>query len=233
MPPSPLTWPASTTTSGDERTTRPSADATRQRILDAAVDLFADRSFEGATMRDIAAAAGVSQPTVSYHFQSKDDLWRAAVATLFARLDHAISERLDGLRGVDLVTTAKLIIRDFIAFSAANPQLHRIITQESKGEGERIDWLVDQHVRPLYETTTAMFERLAAQGAVPDIPAPFLYYLLTGAGPTIFVLAPECRRLAGFDPRSPEAVETHADAVIDLLFRSAVAADGARLGSPR
>jgi len=110
------------------------------------------------------------------------------------------------------------MIRDFITFSAAHPQLHRIITQESKGEGERIDWLVDEHIRPLYEMATGMFRRLAEQGAVPDIPAPFLYYILTGAGPTIFVLAPECRRLAGFDPLSADAVETHADAVIGLLF---------------
>lgn len=208
-----------TTSDAPERPTRPSADATRERILAAAVDLFADRSFEGATMRDIAASAGVSQPSVSYHFQSKDDLWRAAVARLFAQLDTTLRSRVEGLRGVDLLTTAKLAVRDFIAFSAANPQLHRIITQESKGEGERIDWLVDEHIRPLYETTTAMFEQLARDGLVPDVPAPFLYYLLTGAGPTIFVLAPECRRLAGFDPRSPEAVQTHADAVIDMLFR--------------
>ena len=87
-----------------------------------------------------------------------------------------------GAAGVDLITTAKLLIRDFIAFSAAHPQLHRIITQESKGEGERIDWLVDEHVRPLYEMTTGLFERLVDAGAVPDIPAPYLYYLLTGAG---------------------------------------------------
>ena len=200
------------------RVTRPSADATRERILAAAVDLFADRSFAGATTREIAARAGVSQPSLNYHFHSKDVLWRAAVDSLFARLNAALLTRIEGLRGVDLVTTAKLVVRDFITFSAAHPQLHRIITQESKGEGDRIDWLVDQHVRPLYELTTAMFERLAEQGAVPSVPAPFLYYILTGAGPTIFVLAPECRRLAGFDPLSPEAVQTHADAVIDLLF---------------
>lgn len=202
------------------RSTRPSADATRERILAAAVELFADRSFDGATTREIAAAAGVSQPSLNYHFQSKDDLWRAAVASLFAQLDTAMRTRVEGLRGVDLLTTAKLAVREFIVFSAEHPQLHRIITQESKSENDRIDWLVDEHIRPLYEVTTAMFTELAAQGAVPDVPAPFLYYLLTGAGPTIFVLAPECRRLAGFDPRSPEAVATHADAVIDLLFRA-------------
>jgi TetR/AcrR family transcriptional regulator len=202
----------------DVRVTRPSADGTRDRILAAALDLFADRSFEGATTREIAARAGVSQPSLNYHFRSKNELWRAAVDRLFAKLNAALGRRLDGLRGVDDVTKAKLAIREFITFSAAHPQLHRIISQESKGEGERIAWLVDEHVRPLYELTTGLFERLAEQGAVPDIPPPFLYYILIGAGPTIFVHAPECRRLTGFDPLSPAAVETHADAVLDLLF---------------
>jgi hypothetical protein len=81
-----------------------------------------------------------------------------------------------------------------------------------------MDWLVDRHIRPLYETTTALFARLVEQGHVPDIPAPHLYYILTGAGPTMFVLAPECRRLAGIDPHAPDVVEAHADAVTRLVF---------------
>ena len=81
-----------------------------------------------------------------------------------------------------------------------------------------MDWIVDRHIRPIYQWVTAMFARLSDQGHLPDIPAPHLYYLLTGAGPTIFVLAPECRRLAGIDPQAPEVVEAHADAVIALIF---------------
>lgn len=200
------------------RPTRPSADATREKILAAATELFSARSFAGASTREIAALAGVSQPSLSYHFRTKDELWRAAVDRLFALLDEALVSRAAGLRGVDRLTTAKLIVREFIVFSAAHPELHRIITQESKGEGERIDWLVDQHIRPHYEATTALFTELASEGLVADVPPAHLYYLLTGAGPTIFVLAPECRRLAGFDPQAPDAVETHAEAVIDLLF---------------
>src|SRR6478609_1380227 len=103
-----------TSSTTDERTTRPSADATRERIIAAAVDRFADRSFEGATTREIAAAAGVSQPSLNYHFRSKDELWRAAVDSLFARLDATMRTRIEGLRGVDLLTTAKLAVRDFI-----------------------------------------------------------------------------------------------------------------------
>jgi AcrR family transcriptional regulator len=200
------------------KATRPSADPTRDRILAAATELFSERSFDGATMRDIAAEAGVTQPLVNYHFRSKDELWQAAVDALFARLDEAMDERQRGLRGVDDVTTAKLLVREFVVFSARNPQLHRIITQESKADGPRMDYLVDNHVRPIYERTTAMLAALAERGAVPPIAPAHLYYILTGAGPTMFVLAPECRRLTSLDPTADDVIETHADAVCHLLF---------------
>jgi TetR/AcrR family transcriptional regulator len=200
--------------------TRPSADPTRDRILAAAIDLFSERSFEGASTREIASRAGVTQPLVSYHYGSKDDLWRAAVDSLFDELRMVMTQRMQGLRGVDEVTVAKLQVREFVTFSARNPQLHRIITQESKANGPRMDWLVDQHVRPLYESTVALFERLSLDGVVPPIAPAHLYYILTGAGPTMFVLGPECQRLTGLDPTSDEVIEAHADAVCALLFRT-------------
>ena len=200
------------------RATRPSADATRERILAAALDLFSELSFDGATTREIAARAGVTQPLVNYHFSSKDELWFAAVDGVFAELSEALAARARGLRGVDELTTAKLLIREFVYFSAAHPQLHRIITQECKTDGPRMDWLVERHVRPLYEQTTAIHAGLVEAGHLPNFPAPHFYYILTGAAPTMFVLGPECRRLTGVDPQAPEVIEAHADAVIALLF---------------
>jgi TetR/AcrR family transcriptional regulator len=211
---------AQTPTSSRARATRPSADATRDRIVAAATDLFSERSFDGATTREIAARAGVTQPLLNYHFRSKDELWQAAVDSLFELLDATMGERVTGLRGVDQITSAKLLVREFVTFSARNPQLHRIITQESKADGPRMDYLVDRHVRPLYERTVEMFESLAAAGAVPNVPAPHLYYILTGAGPTMFVLGPECRRLSSLDPSDDAVIDAHADAVCLLLFGS-------------
>ena len=205
-------------TDATDRATRPSADPTRDRILAAAVELFSERSFDGATTREIAQRAGVTQPLLNYHYRSKDELWRAAVDSLFATLHRAMAERTDGLRGVDERTRARLLVREFVTFSARHPQLHRIITQECKADGTRMDYLVEQHVRPLYETTVELFERLARDGAVPPIAAPHLYYILTGAGPTMFVLGPECRRLSALDPESDEVIDAHADAVCMLLF---------------
>jgi TetR/AcrR family transcriptional regulator len=180
--------------------------------------LFSEQSFEGATLRSIATRAGVTQPLLNYHYRSKDELWRAAVDLLFERLRVEMTARAEGLRGVDEVTSAKLIVREFVIFSARNPQLHRLITQESKADGDRMEYLVEQHVRPLYEQTTSMLERLARAGEVPHLAPVHLYYILTGAGPTMFVLAPECRRLTGIDPFADDVVEAHADAVCAVLF---------------
>ncbi len=187
-------------------------------MLAAALELFSERSFDGATTREIAARAGVTQPLLNYHFSSKTELWLAAVDRLFRALGKALAERATGLRGVDELTRARLLVREFIYFSARNPELHRIITQECKSDGPRMDWLVEQHIRPLYEAATAQFARLVQQGHLPPIPPAHLYYIVTGAGPTMFVLAPECRRLAGIDPDSEDVIAAHADAVCALIF---------------
>jgi AcrR family transcriptional regulator len=52
----------------------PKAEATQTRILDSALDLFRRRGYDQATMRDIAAEAGVSLGSAYYYFESKADL---------------------------------------------------------------------------------------------------------------------------------------------------------------
>ena len=81
-----------------------------------------------------------------------------------------------------------------------------------------MDWLVERFIRPLYDATAKLFARLVEQGHLPDIGVAHLYYLLTGVGPTMFVLGPECRRLTGIDPSDPDVIEAHADAVCRFLF---------------
>ncbi|MCU1352768.1 MAG: HTH-type transcriptional repressor [Acidimicrobiales bacterium] len=201
--------------------TRPAGVETRRTILEAALDLFAERGFDGASTRLIAERAGVTQPLLHYHFAGKEELWRAALDGMFDRVRSSMESRLRGLRGVNEITVAKLMVRHFVEFSASNPQLFRIIMQESKQPGPRLDWLVDTHVRPLYTRALAIFERLGASGELAPVAPAHLYYLLTGAGASVFAMAPECQRLTGVDPFTPEFVTAHADLVVDLLVRAA------------
>jgi AcrR family transcriptional regulator len=54
-------------------------DATRARIVEAAMELFLERWFDDVTLRDVAAAAGVALQTVVNHFGSKDGLFLACI----------------------------------------------------------------------------------------------------------------------------------------------------------
>lgn len=57
--------------------TRLPGDERRDRILDAALRVFADRGFHGATTRELAKAAGVSEALMFRHFPTKEDLYLA------------------------------------------------------------------------------------------------------------------------------------------------------------
>jgi AcrR family transcriptional regulator len=68
----------------------------RQRILDAALDLFARQGFHGTSTRQIAQAAGVAEGSIFNHFPSKKDLLVAAMAQI-----------VDDYFGEDLVAPSK------------------------------------------------------------------------------------------------------------------------------
>ncbi|MGD1883529.1 MAG: TetR/AcrR family transcriptional regulator [Paracoccaceae bacterium] len=53
---------------------------TRERILNAAEQLFADRGYDGASIRDVAAEAGLQVHSIGYHFGPKESLFDAVVA---------------------------------------------------------------------------------------------------------------------------------------------------------
>lgn len=59
----------------------------REDMLEAALRLFRERGYEGATLRDIATACGFSQASLYYHFKAKRDLLDALAAPLFAEVD--------------------------------------------------------------------------------------------------------------------------------------------------
>jgi AcrR family transcriptional regulator len=52
-------------------------EETRRRIIEVALRLFGERGFEGASTREIAAAAGVNAPALQYYFDNKEGVYRA------------------------------------------------------------------------------------------------------------------------------------------------------------
>lgn len=65
--------------------TRPS-EHTRQSIMKAAVQLFAEKGYRGTSVRDIVAKARVNQAAINYHFEGKDGLYLKLLTAAFEKL---------------------------------------------------------------------------------------------------------------------------------------------------
>src|SRR6202044_2561994 len=69
------------------------SEETRTRILEAALGVFRERGFERATMRDVAAAAGVAVGAAYYYFESKD----AIVMAFYERSQSEMRPQIEAL----------------------------------------------------------------------------------------------------------------------------------------
>lgn len=191
---------------------------TRESILDAALHAFSLHGFDGATTRAIAAAAGVNLGLISYYFQGKEDLWRASVDRAFDALREGLGDDLRNARGLDDRARTELLIRRYVRFVARHPEFVRLMHEEGKRDSERMHWLVDNHVKPLYQALSTLIERAQGTGRLEGVDPLHLHYILVGAVALIFHQAPECRRMTGRDPMDDAVVEAHAEALVRLFL---------------
>jgi AcrR family transcriptional regulator len=69
------------------------AAGTRERLIEAAGQVFAARGYRGATLREIAERAGANLASANYHFGSKQRLYREVAREHFERLQRRLAER--------------------------------------------------------------------------------------------------------------------------------------------
>lgn len=73
----------------------PRGEETRARIIGAALKLFGERGFEGASTREIASSAGVNAPALQYYFDNKEGVYLACIEHIVARVWEYLSEAIE------------------------------------------------------------------------------------------------------------------------------------------
>ena len=201
-------------------TARPEATGdARERILEAALEAFSQRGFDGSKTREMAVRADVTLGLLQYYFGSKTELWRASVDLAFARLRGELEAVLSDPEPTDVRERLQLLLRSHVRFVSRNPEFVRLMHDEGKRRGPRMRWLVDRHVKPLYEKLVPLVRRSQQQGILPaDVEPVHLIYILIGAVDVIFHQAEECKRVAGVDPADEAVAKAHARAVEALLL---------------
>ena len=191
---------------------------TRQKLLDAALEAFSENGFKGTSTRDIADRAGVHHPLITYHFKNKESLWRASADQVFSDFSAALlTARRDNADRTPRERMAHMI-RTYVHYAAQHPALHKLMLQESSRSSARLDWLVEMHLRPVYEAVVAELEPLQREGIAPSGNTALLFNLIRVASGGILALALEIKDTTGLDLEQQENVDALADMIVAVFL---------------
>lgn len=111
------------------------AERSREAILDAAEQLFAERGFEATSLSEVGTRAGLSRATPGYFFGSKAELYRSVLDRAFAGVRAAVQSGrqrvLSGNHPPESVLAGA--VRDYYDFLAARPNFVRLMEREALG----------------------------------------------------------------------------------------------------
>lgn len=191
---------------------------TQQKLLDAAIEAFSENGFKGTSTRDIADRAGVHHPLITYHFKNKDQLWRAATDRIFREFHVSLVKSMAEIPEVDPKARAAAFVRTYVKYAFSQPALHKIILQESSYQSERLDWLVDNHLKPLYEMVRSQLVRLQELGVTPPGDPALLYNMIRVSAGGLLALGLEVRGTSDVDFSDEQRREELADMIIRVFL---------------
>ena len=172
------------------------------RILEAARGEFALHGYS-ARLQDIAERAGLTHPTLLYHFKSKERLYAAVIDDAMldwaAVTSRAVSAAPGGFERVAALVEAGL------EFFATHHDFVVIWRREAIEGGGRLEDAIAEHMRPFLHRAVAFLGREVAAGRLRQHDSIELMQLVYGAVMTYFSDAGFRARLSGEDPMTPEA----------------------------
>ena len=149
------------------RRTAIEAQATRQLIVSAALEQFAERGFDAVSVREIAAQAGVTHGMIRHHFGSKLDVWKAALEGVFEHYRQALLPKIQEARaGEEPLQAFRKLVAEFIRVSTSHPVYARLLVRESEAHGERAQFCLSRF-QEIHAVIGQLFER--ARDASPSL----------------------------------------------------------------
>jgi len=146
------------------------AEERRRQIIRVAINLFAQRGFRGATTKEIAAAAGVSEAIIFRHFATKEDLYSAILddCSCDNGVDHfdALQEMFQSDNDQAVFESLGLAI---LNFHDDNPELQRLLLHSALEGHELAQIFWDHTVMKTYECVGGYVRRRQQAGAFREM----------------------------------------------------------------
>ncbi|MCH2170228.1 TetR/AcrR family transcriptional regulator [Myxococcota bacterium] len=178
------------------------ASSTRERILDAAELLFAERGLAGTAVRDIATQVNLNPASLYNHFPSKLALYEAV-------LERGVRPLLAVLQGVDpagATTVGDQVIQALMEHLGRTPHLPRLIHHEAATGGVHLVRLARLWIRPLIDEALSVLHQNSEPGVWSEDEYPLLIeawlHIIIG----YFSMAPLLAEVFDGDPLSSESL---------------------------
>ena len=193
--------------------------ASQDRILEAARIEFAQHGY-AARLQDIAERAGLTHPTLLYHFGSKEGLYAAVIEQAMldwaAVTSRAVSDAPVGFDRVEALVSAAM------EFFATHHDFVVIWRREAIEGGGRLEDAMAEHMRPFLGRGIAFRRREVEAGRLREHDSVELMQLVYGAVSTYFSDAGFRTRVTGENPLRPEA-RARFGAALTAMLRDALA----------
>jgi TetR/AcrR family transcriptional regulator len=192
---------------------------TRDRVLQVAQALFAERGYRGTSLRDIAKRIGIKAPSLLHHFPSKQQLYLAVLDKMFESLEDAANAIAWGRESRQ--ERMRQAIGDTIDFIASRPDFVRIMWKEMADESGVGRQVLKRRLPPLFSIAVNFIFRGQRDGEFRTEVDP-LHFMWSLNSITIgyFTTAAMVRRLWNMNLLEPAMIERRKREVIDMVERT-------------
>jgi AcrR family transcriptional regulator len=146
----------------------PKANDTRQRLIDAAAEVFARKGYRRATVREIVRLADANLNAVNYHFGDKQKLYEAVFASLHQRMDG--DKELARIKDPTLAPEERLHLFVYALLKRAlsnghRPHRDRLMAMEMADPSSVLDMVVERFIRPRFNLLAGIVRELLGEEA--------------------------------------------------------------------
>ena len=194
------------------------AEKTKQKILIAALKVFAKEGYPDAKLRAIAAKAGTTHNLIRHHFGSKDDLWKAVVDYGLAMRENRLREIIAAGQKMAPIDLLKKTIASHILFAAEQADLAKILLHSNSRTSPHTDYIIEKQ-QVVHNLVEPVFKKVQELGYFSGFNHESFSVYMRAIAETPIATFDLTNKLLNHDIRSKAGIALHTQRVIAFLFQ--------------
>ena len=195
---------------------------TEEKIIEAATEVFQEKGFEGARMREISDHANINKGLLHYYFKTKEALFNA----IFSRAMSFMIKNLSGMLASEASVFDKidLFVEKYMSFLLANPRLPLFIVAELNRNPERLINSIRKNVnmQPNIGLFRQSIEKAVANKEITPIDYRHLLINLISLSVFPFIARPMVQSILGFDNHEYKQMLIERKDLIKTFIKNAI-----------